>query len=712
MPVRTFKKLVIAVAGTFPNLKQADLKSLIEKNGATFSTSVTDDCTHLVTTEKDVEKQTTKYKQASQVANCHIVALSWLLESAEAKKPLPESKYSFSQADQASQADEDTQKKTTDSSASLPAENKRTTRKRGADAASAQNDADNTTNDSQKNGANGKAKSSEDKKPASKKRGADEDLDQKTSNKKTKDIQKTSTKALNIPIDEGFEALGKLKDPKVYIDSAGLIWDATLSQTVAANNANKFYRVQLLVGANSKYYTWTRWGRVGEHGQSACLGDGSLEDATKQYEKKFKDKSGLKWENRLDTPKYGKYTFLERDYEEDDEEEEAVKTGKAIKEEEDEPAAQSVLSTGLQNLMAFIFNQQNVLDTLAAMSYDANKLPLGKLGDRTLKSGFLVLKQISELMITPTEAQKKYGEPYHNAIETLSNRYFTLIPHVFGRSRPPTLSTNAQIKKEIELLEALTDMDVANEIMVSSKSKQDDDIHPLDRQYESLGMKEMTELDPKSTEFKELEHYLQNSRGKTHNMNYKVVNIFRIERQGENDRFNSSPYANIPNSDRRLLWHGSRSTNFGGILSQGLRIAPPEAPVNGYMFGKGVYLADMSSKSANYCCPYNSRGMGLLLLCDAELGAPMLELDRSSYTAGEEARNAGKIATLGRGKNIPGGWRDAGCLSPALEGVKMPDVSIGNNDQDTTQFGLHYNEYIVYDVAQIRQRYLFQVKMN
>lgn len=55
----------------------------------------------------------------------------------------------------------------------------------------------------------------------------------------------------------------------------------------------------------------------------------------------------------------------------------------------------------------------------------------------------------------------------------------------------------------------------------------------------------------------------------------------------------------IPN--KMLLWHGSRLTNFVGILSQGLRIAPPEAPVTGYMFGKGVYFADMSSKSANYC---------------------------------------------------------------------------------------------------------------
>ena len=289
-------------------------------------------------------------------------------------------------------------------------------------------------------------------------------------------------------------------DPKVYIDSAGLIWDATLNQTVAAHNANKFYRVQLLVGAGSKYYTWTRWGRVGEHGQSACLGDGGLTDAMRQYEKKFKDKSGLKWENRLDTPRNGKYTFLERNYEEDDEDEDPVKKEKPIEEEEAKPPPESALSKGLQDLMAFIFNRQDVLDTLAAMSYDAKKLPLGKLSDRTLKSGFSVLKEISELMATPSVAQARYGQPYANAIETLSNRYFTLIPHVFGRNRPPTLNTNAQIKKEVDLLEALTDMDVANEIMVSSK--EDDDTHPLDRQFQSLGMKEMTECEYKSTNFR------------------------------------------------------------------------------------------------------------------------------------------------------------------------------------------------------------------
>jgi len=68
------------------------------------------------------------------------------------------------------------------------------------------------------------------------------------------------------------------------------------------------------------------------------------------------------------------------------------------------------------------------------------------------------------------------------------------------------------------------------------------------------------------------------------------------------------------------LWHGSRLTNFVGILSQGLRIAPPEAPVSGYMFGKGVYFADMSSKSANYCSTSVDNPTGILLLCEVALG--------------------------------------------------------------------------------------------
>jgi len=56
----------------------------------------------------------------------------------------------------------------------------------------------------------------------------------------------------------------------------------------------------------SHFQTWTRWGRVGERGQMKMLGTGSLSDAIKQFETKFKDKSGLKWEDRGAMPKSGK----------------------------------------------------------------------------------------------------------------------------------------------------------------------------------------------------------------------------------------------------------------------------------------------------------------------------------------------------------------------------------------------------------------------
>ena len=69
-----------------------------------------------------------------------------------------------------------------------------------------------------------------------------------------------------------------------------------------------------------------------------------------------------------------------------------------------------------------------------------------------------------------------------------------------------------------------------------------------------------------------------------------------------------------------------------GILSTGLRIAPPEAPVTGYMFGKGIYFADMVSKSANYCFTNKDNNIGILLLCEVALGNTN-DLTASCYTA-------------------------------------------------------------------------------
>lgn len=126
-----------------------------------------------------------------------------------------------------------------------------------------------------------------------------------------------------------------------------------------------------------------------------------------------------------------------------------------------------------------------------------------------------------------------------------------------------------------------------------------------------------------------------------------------------------SQYLNLPPR------HGSRTTNFGGILSQGLRIAPPEAPVNGYAFGKGVYLADVSSKSAGYCQPGMSGGTGLLLLCEVELGKPMYEIPSGNSNAEAEAKKHNAISTLGVGRTAPQGWTDGSIIHDDLKGVQI-----------------------------------------
>lgn len=129
-----------------------------------------------------------------------------------------------------------------------------------------------------------------------------------------------------------------------------------------------------------------------------------------------------------------------------------------------------------------------------------------------------------------------------------------------------------------------------------------------------------------------------------------------------------------------------------------MRVAPPEALVSGYMFGKSIYFADISTKSANYCAADTSGNVGLLLLCEVELGRPPLERTAADCDARKHAWNSNRISTLGVGQNVPPCWKDAACVHQTLRGVLMPDTtpSIKPSGKQTT---LRFNEYIVYDEA-------------
>ncbi|KAF2204452.1 PARP-domain-containing protein [Delitschia confertaspora ATCC 74209] len=636
----------IAIVGTFPGTTQSALQDSITSLGATVAKSVTADTTCLVASPAAFAKPPAKVK-AAQEGDIPIVSIEWLnacIDSAS-KKDFD----SYVMASGTSSSSKTNSKKRAPSSDASPAPHQ--------------------------------SQSQPNKKSKPEPKMGEESII------KSRDIV--------VPLDEGCTLPTTYR---VYIDDRGVIYDASLNQTNASANNNKFYRVQVRP-SKADYKTWTRWGRVGERGQTAVLGDGSLEEALTQFDKKFKDKSGLKWEDRGADPKPKKYAYVERSYAPDsDDEGSNVNPGES---DDEYQVPESKLDVAVQSLMQLIFNQNYMNQAMSALNYDAQKMPLGKLSKATIHRGFQALKDLSNLFGNVGTSRAE--------IEGLSNRYYSLIPHDFGRNRPPVIGDSATLKRELELLESLGDMKEAAELMKKDlRSK--DTIHPLDRQFNGLGLEEMNVLDSASKEYKELASYLVNTTGATHGIQYQIESIFRIERQGEVSRFEESEFSKIK-SDRRLLWHGSRVTNFGGILSQGLRIAPPEAPVSGYMFGKGIYLADMSSKSANYCCSYNSDGHALLLLCEAELGDPMQKLTGASYEAAETARESGCWSTWGQGSTGPSKWKDAKAVHPSLKGVKMPDTTVRPGDTNVPGAYLQYNEYIAYDVAQVRLRYLFRVKM-
>ncbi|KAK4406998.1 Poly [ADP-ribose] polymerase 2 [Sesamum angolense] len=492
------------------------------------------------------------------------------------------------------------------------------------------------------------------------------------------------------------------------------IYDAMLNQTNVGENNNKFFVIQVLESNDGgKFMVYYRWGRVGVKGQDKLNGPyTSQQAAVSEFEKKFYDKTKNHWSNRnefVSCPK--SYTWLEMDYSET-KNESATGTSRV-------KAGSTYCKVHLSYLQ---YEYDEATD-------DGNRLCL------VLNlEGYDVLKRIADVI----------GQADKKTLEQLSGEFYTVIPHDFGFRKTSEFSRFShdpweassmgdafdsyfvgrvvflicqrdkllngainlyddrytafctclsvlEVPQYWSLVEALGEIEVAMKLIEDDTDMED----PLYSHYRRLHC-ELLPLEAHSDEFSMVEKYTKNTHAKTHSSyDVKIIQIFKVSREGEAERFEKQ-FSRTKN--KMLLWHGSRLTNWTGILSQGLRIAPPEAPVTGYMFGKGVYFADMFSKSANYCCVTKASTAGVLLLLPWETWQKLLT---ANYDA--DKLPAGKLSTKGVGATAPD-------LSEALtleDGVVVP---LGTpKEQPGPKGSLLYNEYIVYNVEQIRMRYLVQV---
>ncbi|KAJ7924472.1 poly polymerase catalytic domain-containing protein [Mycena leptocephala] len=486
------------------------------------------------------------------------------------------------------------------------------------------------------------------------------------------------------------------------------------------NNNNKFYVLQLLhpIGNDAQCLLFTRWGRVGVPGSTQVkvlaasvrklyMLTGSRAPgpamAVNEFKKQFKAKAAVNWENRVGmVQKSGKYTWLERDYGDEDEDDDKA-TGGSDKKKNNAPIPPSILAPELQDFCSLIFllrtNRSPYLhsqlltfhasiinETLSSMNYDANKLPLGKLAKSTILKGFAALKvdgiflNLAEVIDKPNGETAKENGGFATACSTLSSAYYSIIPHDFGMRRPTNINTQDLLKRyltfylpSIALSDTLLHQEIASKL-IAANQHEDENGNPVNPSTRTSAPWACRAWSPSSAPQMSSvsSRYVRDTHGHTHgHIKANVLNAFRVERAGETAAWEKGGFDKMADGERLLLWHGSRSTNFAGILKQGLRIAPPEGE---YMFGKGVYFADMMSKSAGYCYSHLSHDTGLLLLCEVA-AKPFYELTNAEYNADKGCKANKAKATKGLGRTQPGKWKDAGKAlgNDELLGCHMPD---------------------------------------
>ncbi|RXG67232.1 Poly [ADP-ribose] polymerase 1, partial [Armadillidium vulgare] len=353
---------------------------------------------------------------------------------------------------------------------------------------------------------------------------------------------------------------------------------------------------------------------------------------------------------------------------------------------------ESKLPLAIQDLISLIFDETKMEYTMLEHELDLEKMPLGKLNRKQIEDSFNILSEAmewTEKLNKKEEREKTKARSSANVeivtiknhILDCSNRFYTLIPHNFGFKSPPLLDNENTL--------SLNEIEIAYNLL-KSESMEPKSMHPLDEAYIKLKT-DIEVLEKSSDEFKMIHKYFKNTQVFSRFSYYScdLLQVFKINRHGEEKQFSS--FKKLHN--RQLLWHGSRLTNFVGILSEGLR--------TDFSLGNGIYFADMFSKSAGYCHTSVDNPIGLLLLCEVALGE-MLELKGGCITKLPSGKHSTKV--LGGISPDPAEMMklDDGLLVPL--GIQKPT--------DVKDAGLFQNEYIVYNSSQIKIKYILQASFR
>lgn len=242
--------------------------------------------------------------------------------------------------------------------------------------------------------------------------------------------------------------------------------------------------------------------------------------------------------------------------------------------------------------------EENVhnITTLTSITMTANGLetPLGPITIDHIGKSRQVLMDLKDKIVAVLKADDvvEITEP-DKEVKELNTKYYSLIPHPFGRK----ITTSDMILNEQKLLDEFEMLDQ----LESAVNVSDADDNEQETKDIGLSIKEIAR---DSDEFIRLEKKFESTRASNHGQlrRWKVRKIFEVESKKERERYVNT----LPKYGNEVeLFHGSRNSNLLSILMNGFIIPPVSAPhVTGRMFGNGVYAASASTKALNYSVGY------------------------------------------------------------------------------------------------------------
>ena len=242
------------------------------------------------------------------------------------------------------------------------------------------------------------------------------------------------------------------------------------------------------------------------------------------------------------------------------------------------------------------------------------------------------------------------------------------------------IDTLEQVKVLSDLVDQLNQIRISESLMQNVNKSNTNQLSLVQSQYQSLNCT-LLPIDGGKT-FRMVEEYVQMGGGPGSNL--ILEELYSVERAGEQERYINHLKKSKGKHTKTLLWHGSRVTNFVGLLSQGLRIAPPEAPATGYLLGKGCYFANLISKSLHYCGANTSDdGNGrdaYLALCEVAVEKQSYKTLEHDGDAREAAAAMGVETTEAYGRVAPDEttWDtlDGACLPKGIHVPRQEDCDL------------------------------------